>query len=276
MWRDRVRVPSTAAYRLFAVLTVVAIYASVHVVAGHGRGAAPGAGADETRVLWRSPNTNDCPEPRDCPVFFEPVGFEHYPDQQQASRHHGGAAGCPTDQSRACPAVPSGSAPPPPAGVLDRRRCMTRLERRGRYFRSRMKYDSKADSTYQCCRLIQISGDIETNPGPATTADSHHRRRPPVTVQPSALRVLHQNSRSLRNKLGVLRARSPELRLYDVIGISETWLSHDVTDGELHAGLSCHTWFRRDRPTHGGESPAPSARACHRLDDTIWSRPTRS
>ena len=76
--------------------------------------------------------------------------------------------------------------------------------------------------------------------------------RHPITSQPSCLRVLHQNSRSLRNKLGVMRAHSPELEQYDVIAISETWLSQDVTDAELQVGLSSHTWFRRDRPTHGG------------------------
>ena len=49
-----------------------------------------------------------------------------------------------------------------------------------------------------------------------------------------------------------MRAHSPELEQYDVIGISETWLSQDVTDAELQVGLSSHTWFRRDRLTHGG------------------------
>ena len=61
-----------------------------------------------------------------------------------------------------------------------------------------------------------------------------------------------QNVRSLRNKLGTMRTNSVELGQNDVIAITESWLSQDVTDSELQAGLSDRTWFRRDRPTHGG------------------------
>ena len=61
-----------------------------------------------------------------------------------------------------------------------------------------------------------------------------------------------QNVRSLRNKLSTMRTNSVELGQNDVIAITESWLSQDVTDSELQAGLSDHTWFRRDRPTHGG------------------------
>ena len=75
--------------------------------------------------------------------------------------------------------------------------------------------------------------------------------RPKLALQ-SNLSITHQNSRSLRNKLGVLQAHSPELEWNDVFAINETWLSADVTDAELHVGLNSHSWFRRDRPTHGG------------------------
>ena len=43
-----------------------------------------------------------------------------------------------------------------------------------------------------------------------------------------------------------------ELEAYDVIAMTETWLSEAVTDSELQVGLPNHAWFRKDRPSHGG------------------------
>ena len=87
------------------------------------------------------------------------------------------------------------------------------------------------------CRLLLmlflLSGDIETNPGPA-------------------LRVFSQNVCSLKNKLGTLRTHAVELADYDAICLTETWLNQHVTDSELKLGMSDFTWFRADRDGRGG------------------------
>ena len=146
------------------------------------------------------------------------------------------------------------------APALTRQITVTRVVRRGNFLRTRISYDVKTDATYQGCRILIRCGDVELNPGPARHVPDRAFHTPPLqdgelrpnlALQPN-LRIAHQNSRSLRNKLGVLRAHSPELKRNDVFAISETWLSADVTDAELHVGLNSHSWFRRDRPTHGG------------------------
>ena len=111
----------------------------------------------------------------------------------------------------------------------------------GRYSVSRTPYDSNAVATYQRCRLI-LAGDVEFNPGPQTT---------PARPQRSLTVFLH-NPRSLKNKLGSLRAGAGELQKYDVIAWTETWLTDQVLDSELQVGFPEHTWLRRDRDGVGG------------------------
>ena len=87
---------------------------------------------------------------------------------------------------------------------------------------------------------LLLAGDIELNPGPShhgqdrSLSDARHRQR-------SGVKIMLQNVRSLRNKLGTMRTNSVELGQNDVIAITESWLSQDVTDSELQAGLSDHT-----------------------------------
>ena len=278
---SRVRVPGAAMYLLFAVCAASPVYAActrpgagpglprsaAQPASGLGLGVYAAADGPVPPVTGQGQagDTAGWPRPRACSMSPEFVGLQRHREQQTAWCSSSVAAEHlpypPPGWSFACSGL---APPPPPAAVLERRRLVMKFVRRGRYFRSRIRYDSKTDSTYQCCRmiLIQISDDIELNPGPetTTTAGSNNRRGQLVT-QSSSLRILHQNSRSLRNKLGVLRAHAPELGLYDVIGISETWLSRDVSDEELRVGLSCHTWFRRDRPTHGGGGVACAVRS---------------
>ena len=71
-------------------------------------------------------------------------------------------------------------------------------------------------------------------------------------VRPPSLLVSLQNARSLKPKLGDLRAAAAELCGYHLIAITETWLDSTVLDSELEAGLPDHTWFRRDRGSLGG------------------------
>ena len=64
--------------------------------------------------------------------------------------------------------------------------------------------------------------------------------------------MLVQNIRSIKNKMGILRACANELRLFDVVAWTETWLNDHVDSEELASSLPQHMWFRRDRPTHAG------------------------
>ena len=125
----------------------------------------------------------------------------------------------------------------------------------------RIPYYSGSDATFQPCLLIQ-SGDVETNPGPAsagssadataTISGSATRRR---TERPSGSLVIScvaQNVRSIRNKLHTLRSHAGELQTFDVVAISESWLTGEVADAELQSGWPAHCWFRRDRVGHGG------------------------
>ena len=138
-----------------------------------------------------------------------------------------------------------------------------------RYFRARVSYGAHTDATrspgrYTFTPAVSLAGDIELNPGPdpaqpvvspgvltahpglvAAPSTSQQQRNRPISV-------ISQNVRSLRNKLHTLRSHSTELEAYDVIAMTETWLSSDVADSELQIALPGHLWFRRDRPTNGG------------------------
>ena len=127
-------------------------------------------------------------------------------------------------------------------------------EIRVRYFRGTARYSANWEACRQRGRFTMLSplllaGDVELNPGPRSGdpggVDRTVRHR-------DSIRVMHQNVRSLRKKIADLRVNSMELELHDVIAFTETWLTDDVADAELQSGLKEHTWFRRDRPTHGG------------------------
>lgn len=84
-----------------------------------------------------------------------------------------------------------------------------------------------------CKRLLQLSGDIESNPGPL-----------------QQLKIVHVNARSLSTKLDLFIAES---HAYDIMTISETWLSDSDSNVNL-AIPNFHLPIRRDRPgdRHGG------------------------
>ena len=132
---------------------------------------------------------------------------------------------------------------------------VTRVERRGNFRRTRVPYDSKNCATYPSCRLLIRYGDVEPNPGPtqhtprdaSRTQTAQHRAQ-----RPGVLLASLQHARSLKSKLGDLRAATPELNKFDLIAITETWLNDTVQDSELSAGLPDHTWFRRGRGSLGG------------------------
>ena len=100
-------------------------------------------------------------------------------------------------------------------------------------------YYANTDASFNPSRLILLSGDVETNPGPTRASESRNGG--------PQLNIYYQNVRSLKNKLSVLRSEAPVLRKFDVISLTETWLNSDVETTELQLSLSDYTVFRRDR-----------------------------
>ena len=82
--------------------------------------------------------------------------------------------------------------------------------------------------------LLYFSGDIETNPG--------------QTVQ-NELCFAHINARSIKNKVDLLEAESNN---FDIISLSETWLSHSDRNSSIYLP-NFHKPVRLERPndTHG-------------------------
>ena len=131
----------------------------------------------------------------------------------------------------------------PYGGTMKLKFRIVRFERRGRYFQRRTQYDAKTDASYQPCRLLLVSGDIELNPGPAAEEDG---------ARSNKLTVYHANTRSLKKQLSTLRAVAPALQQHDVVSFSETWMNNNIADSELEYSFSEHTWFRRDCDSLGG------------------------
>lgn len=94
-------------------------------------------------------------------------------------------------------------------------------------------------SLYICFLLLVASGDIHPNPGPwPAVFDGIH--------------ICHLNVRSLLKpgRLDELYMELCCLHKFDIIGISESHLSNDITDDSVH--LPHYNSFRRDRNRHGG------------------------
>ena len=98
---------------------------------------------------------------------------------------------------------------------------------------------------FTCSSLAADSADSDTSStNPAANSVS-------VSVSPSAppLTIFTFNARSLLPKLDELRAVCSN-HSYDIIGVTETWLSPDILDHELY--LPGYSIMRRDRSHHGG------------------------
>ena len=78
------------------------------------------------------------------------------------------------------------------------------------------------------------------------------RRRGRRAAGAPRITVFSQNVRSLKIKPCTLGACAGELRLYDAVAVTESWLTGAVADSELQLGFPDHCWFRRDRDGIGG------------------------
>ena len=104
------------------------------------------------------------------------------------------------------------------------------------------KSPTKCNSTRDCTKktystenikynLLTTNGNVEKNPGPQTESD---------------LRVMHVNTRSLKNKLDLFEAESSK---FEIITVSETWLSPTPACDNKYLGLTnYHPPIRKDRP----------------------------
>ena len=81
-------------------------------------------------------------------------------------------------------------------------------------------------------KLLLRAGDIEANPGPSRT-DTR-----------SDLCIIHLNARSIKNKVDLIEA---EANQFDIITVSETWLSQIDINTSIHL-TNFHPFIRRDRP----------------------------
>ena len=94
--------------------------------------------------------------------------------------------------------------------------------------------------------VISISGDVESNPGPASITNSYQASG---FLQSRGLKVAHLNIRSIYNKIDSLKLLLNE-KPFDIFTISETWLNSDITDGEI--SIPGYTFSRNDRNGRSG------------------------
>ena len=116
---------------------------------------------------------------------------------------------------------------------------------KARYFRARVPYDTNGTASRQLGRFsfvpaLLLAGDVELNPGPEQRSERASSAPESRRGNLSTVTALTQNVRSVRNKLHTLRSHAGELQRFDVVSLTETWLSPDVSDSELQHGWSNH------------------------------------
>ena len=101
--------------------------------------------------------------------------------------------------------------------------------------------------------LLLIAG-IERNPGPLSessesSANSNSNLSVTEHIIEDKFSIVYYNVQSIANKLDLIES---ELRMFDVICITETWLDGRISDEDIK--FENFNLFRRDRPGdhHGG------------------------
>jgi hypothetical protein len=93
---------------------------------------------------------------------------------------------------------------------------------------------NESDFHLKHSRMI-LSGDIHPNPGPASNSDTLSNNSSPISISNTSqinsnLSFIHYNVQSLLPKIDVLGI---ELRDFDLLAFSETWLSDEVSSDDL-------------------------------------------
>ena len=88
--------------------------------------------------------------------------------------------------------------------------------------------------------LLICSGDIELNPGPSTShVDSESFDESSIL---NYFSIVHYNIQSISNKVDLIGS---ELRNFNIICLTETWLSHNTSDDSLK--INEFKLYRSDR-----------------------------
>ena len=130
----------------------------------------------------------------------------------------------------------------------------------------RVSSATRGSSCYSCCLayfrtsglylfiLLCLAGDIELNPGPtdmsSLSSDEDSSNVSDALLFDKYFSVVHYNVQSVTNKLDILQA---ELSHFDVIALTETWLSTSTPDHDLEFE-NYHKPIRKERvqDNHGG------------------------
>ncbi len=107
-------------------------------------------------------------------------------------------------------------------------------------------------TTWLAFLILQISGDIEINPGPNSNESSMSSNVDLHGIFKHKLSIVHLNVQSLQQKTDIIQA---ELDHFDIIALTETWLNDTIDNNDL-ALTQYHPPIRKDRTTdrHGGEA----------------------
>lgn len=137
--------------------------------------------------------------------------------------------------------------------------CTYRM-RIGLHYRCHLKvkglnYLSCFESLILLSLVLLQCGDIESNPGPTSssslsTPDTSFATNPDEEIIRSKFSIVHYNIQSLSNKLDIIES---ELKDFDIICLTETWLDRRTTDTDIELN-GFKLPYRRDRPgdSHGG------------------------
>ena len=97
---------------------------------------------------------------------------------------------------------------------------------------------------------IYLSGDVESNPGPASINMASNTQQYHSFLKSQGLKIAHLNIRSILGKMDTLKISLNE-NPFDILTISETWLTSDISDDEIY--IPGYSLTRNDRiEKHGG------------------------
>lgn len=86
----------------------------------------------------------------------------------------------------------------------------------------------KLTSIMLICHLLVLLNNVHLNPGPDTQSLlSNSSSYNTLDILNKGLSIMHLNIQSLRSKLDIIEA---EIQSYDIVVLSETWLSNDIED----------------------------------------------